>query len=142
MCGDDCLVGVTSVEAWDILTKVPLNIEFVLTRRKEIPSLLATPQGTAPTSQVSHPVSLVGHKRRISYSLHFSPITTSMENINTAGYEDDSTTNTTRSESPLMQTKFVEEHFTINLNRDDDQRLGLGVHGGMDDPQLSGIYVS
>ncbi len=146
MCGEECLVGVTSVDAWDILSKTPQKVEFVLTRRKEIPPLLGTPIGTTPTNNqpTTRPVSIVGHKpRRMSYSLHFSSTTNDYNNNNNTddnNIDDDDTIDTPPPPS-VSQTKFIEERFTVILNRDNNQRLGLGIHGGIDDPQLKGIYV-
>ena len=156
MCGDECLIGVTSLEAWDILTKAPLTVEFTLTRRKDIPALLGngssttTPTTTQPSSR---PQSLISHKRRMSYSLHFSADAQMLEDIRNVatmadydtGDEDTTTTldKTTSVPPPTATRTSSEEYFTVVLSRSgEDQRLGLGIHGGKDHPQLPGIYVS
>ena len=35
MCGEKCLVGVTSVEAWNILQEAPTTVEVTVSRKKE-----------------------------------------------------------------------------------------------------------
>ena len=146
MCGDECLIGVSSLEAWDILTKAPPTVEFVLTRRKEVPALLGSgPTSATPTAQqTSRPHSLVGHKRRMSYSLHFSSNNPSMEDIrNAMDYDvEEDYTSATNKATPTPTQRTCEEYFTVVLNREGNQRLGFGIHGGADHPQLPGIYVS
>ena len=147
MCGNECLIGVTSLEAWDVLTKVPPTVEFVLTRRKVIPALLGSgPTSATPTAQqpTSRPHSIVGHKRRMSYSLHFSSNNPSMEDIRNAMEYDveEDTVSAPSIPKPSPATRTTEEYFTVVLNREGNQRLGFGIHGGADHPQLPGIYVS
>lgn len=142
MCGEECLVGVTSLEAWDILTKAPPIVEFVLTRRKDIP-VLSSPSTETTTQSIPRPLSLLGQKRRMSYSLHFSSTATSTEDIKTAlRYEVEDDTDSKKGSPLPLQRNATENYFTVILNRNNtDERLGIGIHGGKDHPQLPEIYV-
>lgn len=146
MCGDTCLVGLSNLEAWDVLNKVPNNVEFVLTRRKIIPELLELKPSSSPTlvSNTRPAASRPKLKRRESISLFFSQ--SSMEDIRTGDmyydieHDEDSSDMKQEPEKPAITT--VEEKFTVVLTREDDsQKLGLGIHGGIDNPSLPEIYV-
>lgn len=149
MCGEHCLVGSSSLEAWDVLTKVPLNVEFVLTRRKEIPELMGTPSSSSPSTAArptSRPISVSGLKRRMSYSLHFPSRNPSTEDLSKgdANYDNDGDEedSSVKQEPEKPAITMVEDKFTVILTRDDNsQKLGLGIHGGVDNPTLPEIYV-
>ena len=146
-CGDNCLVGITGLEAWDILTKVPSTVEFVLARKKDIPSQLgATADNNMSNARPkARPKSITSHQRRMSFSLHFSPQNSSsctMEGVHTEAEMDLGSEEEITNEEPQPRKNDIsEEKFTVVLNRADDQRLGLGIHGGADYPQLPDIYV-
>ena len=75
MCGNECLVGVTSLEAWDILNKAPLIVEIVVARKKESITQLRSSISETPLSAHDQPIEQkpqFTHNRRHSLSLHFS----------------------------------------------------------------------
>ena len=143
MCGNECLVGVTSLEAWDILNKAPLIVEIVVARKKESitqlrSSISETPLSTQPIEQKPQ----FTHNRRHSFSLHFSgssyqrsSVYSSFEDVR----EDFDIMDT--SPPPLPLPEVNEEHFTVVLHREENQRLGFGINGGIENLQLPDIYV-
>ena len=153
MCGKECVVGVTGVEAWDILRRAPLTADVVVARKKEnLDKLRSSQQDLSTTSHdlLTTPQDVLQPKvwaqpRRHSISLHyggsnenipllqaqFSNQYSSLEEVHDA----------TEAQSP-SQPEINEEKFTVVLKREAGQRLGFGICGGADNPTLPLVHVS
>lgn len=149
MCGKKCLIGVTNVEAWDILREAPLTVEVVVSRKKE--SLGLNFKGSASDlTQIIPSENLTMSRSRqhsSSSSLHFSGITpsqsfqgslqgsSSVEDIREDGQSQEQS-------MPLQPLLINEETFTIVLRRDSDQPWGFSIKGGVNNQKLPHVYVS
>ena len=149
------LIGVTSVEAWDILNEAPLTVKIVAARKNESLVRLRNTERQKSTEALnlvgggggtSRPVSI--HNRRFSFSLHFSPSDTtpfpaaaSSENISFEPIGE----NTPSPKAAVFRpstTDFQEQELHVTLTREEGQKLGFGVVGGADIPDLKHPHVS
>ena len=161
-CGEKMLIGVSSVEAWSILNEAPLTVKIVAARKNEsLVRLRNTERQKSSASEalnqlggggggggggMSRPVSI--HNRRFSLSLHFSPSDTttpsaavSTENINFEPIGE-ATPSPKATVFRPMTMEFQEQEFQVTLTREEGQKLGFGVQGGSDIPDLKHPHVS
>ena len=149
MCGNECLVGVTSLEAWDILNKAPLIVEIVVARKKESITQLRSSISETPLSAHDQPIEQkpqFTHNRRHSLSLHFSGSSYQRSSVYSSFEDvredfDIMDTSPPPPPPPLPLPEVNEEHFTVVLHREENQRLGFGINGGKENLQLPDIYV-
>ena len=147
MCGRECFVGVTSVEAWDILRRAPLTADIVVARKKEnFDKLRSSQQNLSATPQDAPQPKVWAQPRRHSLSLHYGggsneniPLLQTQFSSQYSSLEEVHDTSETLSPS---QPEINEEKFTVVLKREAGQRLGFGIYGGADKPTLPQVHVS
>ena len=139
-CGEGCFVGLTSLEAWDILNRAPPTVEIVVARKKESLLQLRTLDSEAPLTMTTTTTTTQPHDikqiRRQSVSLHFA--TSAPTTPTHASIED-----IREIPSPPLRQKLElqEEEFTVVLHRKEGQKLGFSVKGGSDNPDLPHPHV-
>ena len=156
-CGEAMLVGVTSVEAWDILNQAPPTVKITAARKYESLVRLRKTEKHKSTESlnqaqqeriISRPVSI--HNRRFSLSLNFSPaselnqsVSVSTENVSSIQPTiEESTPSPKMAAFRPSTTDFQEQEFFVTLTREEGQKLGFSVTGGSDDPNLPHPHVS
>ena len=152
MCGNECLIGATSIEAWDILDRAPPTVEIVVARKSESLSQLRTINTETPTHTVSRSSSQESVnktlKRRYSFSLHYTDVLetppTSELSAPAAFIVSTESILEKATPSPVLHSKpeLQEEEFVVVINRSNGQRLGFTVQGGADNLNLPHPHVS
>lgn len=97
---------------------------------------------------MTRPVSI--HNRRFSLSLNFSPaselnqsVSVSTENVSSIQpMIEESTPSPKMAAFRPSTTDFQEQEFFVTLTREEGQKLGFGITGGSDDPNLPHPHVS
>jgi C-terminal processing protease CtpA/Prc len=156
MCGEECLIGATSLEAWDILERAPPNVEIVVARKSESLMQLQTLDTETPETSIKENTlprarsqeSLARQKRRYSFSLHYTSLAETpptLEKSNArlsiaASFEDLQDEPTP---PPVVKTmpELKEEEFTVTLEREEGQKLGMVIQGGVDNENLPHPHV-
>lgn len=150
MCGETCLVGVTSVEAWNILQEAPPAVEITVSRKKESLALNFRGSNSDLTATPGADVQLPPSRTRLSSassSLHFTSITPSTSFQ--SGLQEGSSTEDLREETtagylltpPTQPLPAHEETFMIVLHRSENKPFGFSVKGGVDRPELPRVHV-
>lgn len=142
MCGKECFVGVTSVEAWDILRRAPLTVDIVVARKKEALDKLHGSRQDLHTI-VPHPPDVQQPKlwAQPPLSLHYTG--GSSENLSLPQPTHYSSLEEIHDVSATpSQPEINEETLTVVLRREVGQRLGFGIYGGADKPSLPQVHVS
>lgn len=163
MCGEKCLVGTTSVEAWHILKEAPKKVEITVSRKKESQKLNfrgSSTDLTKPTPVQEAPLPPM-RSRVTSSSLHFASITPSTSNqdgLNKAPSTEDVRGDSVNPGAVLTPASTILQpsapvagqtptqpgtgpEFTIVLHRQDKTPFGFSVKGGVDKPELPQVHV-
>lgn len=155
-CGRKCIIGMTSIEGWDTLRRAPLTVKIVIARKKE--SLLQLrsleEEGILPiTPAADQPVITrqISRNKERRLSLHFSTSDVSGSNLMSSSMErNTSSDNVTMviADTPSPKLKptplppeLVEDEFTVILERQEGQKLGFVVQGGVDNDSLPHPHV-
>ena len=137
-CGEACFVGLTSLEAWDILNRAPPTVEIIVARKKESLLKLRTLGSEVPMTTTTITTQPHDRKqiRRQSLSLHFA---TSGPTTSTHTSSED--IRETPPPPPRQKLQLQEEEFTVVLHHKEGQKLGFSIQGGSDDPSLPHPHV-
>ena len=165
MCGEKCLIGTTSVEAWHILKEAPMKVEITVARKKESQTLNfrgSNTDLTKPSPAVVDAPLPPMRSRVTSSSLHFASLTPSTSQSGLHELSRQSSTEDVREDfarsraivtppPPPVAATIPEsstpaakapKSFIVVLHRQDKTPFGFSVKGGVDKPELPHVYVS
>jgi C-terminal processing protease CtpA/Prc len=131
MVGDTCLIGMTHAQAQKALNSTAATVEIVAQRK--VPQLLTNP----PEFQQS----LTSDDPGSCEDLAVNTAGNESVVLETTGSTEDlvgSIRNTNEKKTSLI----TEERMTVELTRGPGEKLGIGIVGGTDNPNLRHVHVS
>ena len=155
MVGNDCLVGMTSVEAWSILIEAPKSVEIVATRNKKNIEKLKTPKPVeSPVESLSPPPPVemfppLKQRAPSSSSLHYTTVLPKSPSFQQSFHsssedirEEPLDSNLPLAMKPMPSPpKANTETEIIVLKKQQGQRLGFSIKGGSDSIKLPSVHV-
>ena len=143
MVGDECVMGMTNLEAEKIIKNASGSFEVVV-QRKESPKQTRKPSlPDVNVEPASHSETHLNESTQINFTESKSPAgsasqekTTSSRSLR-AGASD-----LKKSQEEVRRLYDVpEETLTIELHRNTKEKFGLGIVGGCDNPRLQEVHV-
>ena len=140
MLGEECLIGKTHQEAKKLIASAPDSVEIVA-QRKQSPKQVtksSISENRILKSSGSHSGSETDLPNIMDGSSGVRVVVSQPEGELSQGNSDSALPEP----PPLHVATVPEERFTVQLERRSNERLGLSITGGTDNPSLPDVHVS